>query len=181
MNEEWREFFEDKSSWKGPTYNLTMILRDSASRRDLERALTNDLGLEILKGTIERGIKYSIFTFGPDQQPIGVGHTYMKEENMLCSMQLSFYPAQMKRIIDTPEKSKQLHQALIELIRKVGRKFPVMCATICDESFSFVFPPDIAGRSICFEKSAFEKSGVDKPKTELKDPWQGYYAIAMDS
>jgi len=180
MNEEWREFFEDKKSWKGATYNLTMLMRESASRRDLERVLTNDLGLEILKGTIERGIKYSIFTFGPDKQPIGVGHNYMKEENMLASMQLSFFRAQMDRIIDSPEKSKEFHQALIELVRKVGKKFPVLCATICDDSYSFVYPPEVAGRSICFEKSAFEKSGIDKPKTELRDPWQGYFAIAMD-
>lgn len=180
MNDEWREFFEDKKSWKGSTYNLTMLMRESASRRDLERALTNDFGFEIYKGTIERGIKYSIFTFGPDAQPIGAGHTYMKEENMLASMQLSFFRVQMQRIVDTPEKSKIFHQALIELVRKVGRKFPVMCATICDETFSFVYPPEAAGRSICFEKSAYDKSGIDKPKTELKDPWQGYCAIAMD-
>ncbi len=181
MDETWKEFFEDKKSWShGPTYDLTLLVRSQYSKKELDNALVKNLGLEIWKGKLERGVNSSIMYLGEDKQPIGLYHNYLKHENSIASMQLSVYKAQMDRIVNTLERSRQLNLAFIDITRKLSKRFPVMCATICDETDAYVFPPEIAGRSICFTKSSYENSGLDMPYRELKHPWEGYFAIAMD-
>lgn len=181
MDQIWKEFFEQKSSWShGPTYDLTLLARAQASNKDFDKALINECGLEVWKGSIDRGVKSSILYLGEDRQPVGLFHSYLKDDNQIASMQLSVYPAQMSRIINTPERFRQLHLSLIDLTRKVSKKLPVLCATIGDETHAYVYPPEEAGRNICFTKNSWQEAILGLPSKEMKHPWEGYFAVALD-
>lgn len=181
MDQVWKEFFEQKTSWShGPTYDLTLLARAQASNKEFDNALIKDGGLEIWKGSLERGVKCSILYLGEDRQPVGLSHGYLKDENRIASMQLSIYPAQMEHIVNSPDRFRQLHLAFIDLTRKVSKKVPVLCATICDETNSSVYPPEDAGRSICFSPKSWQEAILGLPSKELKHPWQGYVAIPLD-
>jgi hypothetical protein len=144
-----KKHFEDAENWQcGPCYDITLCLKAGYPLQKVSEILLEKSELLLWRGSIKKSPIYTILKT-ENAPAIGFIHTYRNRPELNYSVySLSIYPKQFENYVGAEpweevskmniQRFQQLHYELFKIIKIVADLYPVLCASICDETDGWI-------------------------------------------